>query len=464
MPRNARFNRIGDKVRGNVIVLSNYRYIFKTFHQKELIMPLRDSYENEVTVASQSALDHYDHGVHQFLGAGYGAVQAFQSAIKIDNEFALGYAALARALMMAGQMPKAKEEIIKAQQLADKLDKRQRQHIECMALVLSGQSQKARQYVKRHVSEFPRDALVAQLCASVYGLIGFSGEVAREAELLAYTSALLPHYGQDWWMMSMHALSLCETGQLAASTALMDKSLAINSRNAHAAHFKAHTQYETGEIASGRKYLSNWLKDYDDRALLHGHLNWHTALWALQDNDEEGMWNAIDASVSPGAAKGLPLVVVTDTAAILYRAQLAGISVDPQRWSKLSDYAHQYFPNTGQSFVDMHAALSHAMAGNGDRLAHIVDNAKGYAADLVKPVARAWGAIAHEKWDDALEDLVLIMGSSVRFGGSRAQRDLLELTYTNVLLKLGKSEEAQRFLTTRRQVLSTSPPLAEYIQ
>jgi tetratricopeptide (TPR) repeat protein len=426
-------------------------------------MPFKDSYENEITVASQSALDHYDQGVYQFLGAGYGAVEAFQSAIEIDNDFALGHAALARALMMAGQMPQAKEEISKAQQLGQKLDKRQRQHIECMSLVLSGQSQKARPYIKSHVTEFPRDALVAQLCASIYGLIGFSGEVGREAELLAYTSALLPHYGQNWWMMSMHALSLCETGQLEASTALMDKSLALNPRNAHAAHFKAHAQYESGEIAAGRSYLSKWLKDYDDRASLHGHLNWHGALWALQDGDEKGMWDAIDTSVSPGAAKGLPLVVLTDTAAILYRAQLTGITVDPKRWSTLSDYAHQYFPNTGQSFADMHAALSHAMAGNGERLAYIADNAKGYAGDLVKPLARAWGAIAGEKWEDALNELVLVMGTSVRLGGSRAQRDLLELTYTNVLLKLGKSDEAKRFLTTRRHILSSSPPLAEYI-
>jgi len=423
---------------------------------------LRDNYGNETSVASQEALDHYDIGIRSFLGAEFGATTAFQASIDLDEKFALGHAALARSLMMSGKMAEAKAAINHAEDLSPQLDHRQRQHIKCFALLLSGQPDKARALVKRHVQDYPRDALVAQLCSNVFGLIGFSGEVGREAELLAYTSALLPHYGEDWWMMSMHALSLCETGQIAASSRLMDKSLALNARNANAAHFKSHAQYEAGETAAGRRYLTSWLKDYDDRAVLHGHLSWHAALWALHDSDEASMWGAIDAGVGPNAAKGLPINILTDTAAILYRAELAGVSVDPERWSALSEYATRFFPETGQSFADLHAALAHAMAGNGDQLARISVTAKGFAGDLVRPAARAWQAIARRDWDAALAELVQVMGSTERFGGSRAQRDLLELTYANVLLKLGQTAEARRSLVTRRPVLAHSPPLVAF--
>jgi tetratricopeptide (TPR) repeat protein len=423
---------------------------------------LRDHYGNETLVASQAALDQYDLGIRLFLGAGFGATEAFSASIALDDGFALGHAALARSFMMSGQMPQAKAAIRRAHNLSARLDSRQQQHIECIALLLSGQPHKARVLVKCHVREYPCDALVAQLCSNVFGLIGFSGEVGREAELLAYTTMLLPHYGDDWWMMSMHALSLCETGQIEASTKLMDKSLALNSRNANAAHFKSHAQYEAGETKAGRSYLASWLSDYDDRAVLHGHLSWHSALWALHDGDEAAMWGAIDQGVGPGSAKGLPINVLTDTAAILYRAELAGVSVAPDRWSALSDYATRFFPETGQSFADMHAALAHAMAGNGDRLAHISSTAKGFAGDLVQPVARAWGAIARQEWIAALDELVQVMGSTERLGGSRAQRDLLELTYANVLLKLGQTDEARRSLTTRRPVLARTPPIAAF--
>lgn len=421
---------------------------------------LLDSYGNPISTSSQSARDHYDHGLKLFLGGEYGGLMAFQAAVSADPDFALGHAACARAAMMSAQMAEARSSIQRAQDLAAKADTRERQHIDCIGLVLSGQVPRARTAVLAHVQTYPRDALAAQLCSNVFGLIGFSGEVGREAELLAYTSSLLPHYGEDWWMMSMHALSLCETGQVVASRNLMEESLALNPRNANAAHFKAHAQYEAGETAAGRAYLTGWLAGYDDRSVLHGHLQWHSALWALHQGDADAMWQAVDTGIAPGAAKGLPINILTDTAAILYRAELAGLTVAPDRWRALSDYAAQMFPQTGQSFADLHAALSHAMAGQGDRLAHIADTATGFAGDLVKPLARAWGAIARENWAEALNELIVVLPTTERVGGSRAQRDLLELTYANVLMKLGLADEARRSLATRRPVLAAAPPLA----
>ncbi len=420
----------------------------------------QDHYGNEVSTASQAAVDHYNTGVRLFLSSAFGAVEAFRAAVDLEDGFALGHVGLARALMMAGRMPEAKAALERAQDLSEGLDHRQSQHIACFELLFSGQADRARILVQQHVRDYPRDALVAQLCTNVFGLIGFSGEVGREAALLAYTSALLPYYGEDWWMMSMHALSLCETGEIEASNRLMDKSLALNPRNANGAHFRSHAQYEAGEVTEGRRYLTDWLKDYDDRAVLHGHLTWHGALLALHDGDEAAMWQAVDKGVGPETAKGLPINILTDTAAILYRAELAGFSVDPARWLSLSDYAARFFPETGQSFADMHAALAHAMAGNGDRLAHICDTAKGFAGDLVRPIGRTWRAIARQDWETALAELVPVMSATEPVGGSRAQRDLLELTYAKVLLKLGLTEEARRSLMTRRSVLAPSPPLA----
>ncbi|NRB33552.1 MAG: tetratricopeptide repeat protein [Rhodobacteraceae bacterium] len=421
---------------------------------------MQDHYGNKVSTASNDAVTGYDRGVYLFLSGTHGAAEAFGQAIAADDGFALAHAGQARALMMGGDMAGSKAAIARADALAPGVTPREQAHIAAFVHLLSGRPADAMATVRAHVQEHPRDAMVAQLCTSVFGLIGFSGKTGREAELLAYTAGLLPHYGEDWWMMSQHAVSLCETGQLDASATLMERSLALNPRNAHGAHFKAHEQYEAGETTAGRAYLGDWITDYDRRSILHGHLSWHLALWALHDGDTDAMWAAVDHGVAPGTGHSLPINVLTDTAAIYYRAEIAGHEVAPDRWAGLSDYAANVFPQTGQSFADLHAALAHAMAGQGERLAQIAEGASGFAGDLVRPVARAWGAIARHDWAGALDGLLPAMAATERLGGSRAQRDLIELAYVNVLMRLGHSDEARHTLKLRRPVLTTKPPVS----
>ena len=46
------------------------------------------------------------------------------------------------------------------------------------------------------------------------------------------------------------------------------------------------------------------------------------------------------------------------------------------------------------------------------------------------------------------------MADHARLGGSRAQRDLLELSLLGALLKLGRDDEAKHLLALRRPVLA----------
>ena len=247
---------------------------------------LTDFYGNHLTTTTGLARDSYDIGMRAFLSANYGAQEAFSQAIEADPNFALAYLGLARAFMSSGQVAEAKAALGNAKNLLEGVTDREKSHFLCCEFILSAEAKKARIAVQNHVSEWPRDAMIAQMSTSVFGLIGFSGEAGRENALLEYTAKLLPHYGEDWWMMSMHAISLCETGQTQKSMQLMEKALNLNPRNANAAHFFAHILYEENEVSAGRDYLAAWMPNYDRRSLLHGHLSWHQALWALHDGDE----------------------------------------------------------------------------------------------------------------------------------------------------------------------------------
>jgi tetratricopeptide (TPR) repeat protein len=423
---------------------------------------LPDRHGNPLSTASQAARDAYVTGVDHILAATFGAVDAFERAVAADPGFALGHVGLARARMYEGDMAGAKTAIADANALSDGLSPREAAHVAIFDLLLQGRGAEVRGAVFAHVGEHPRDVLVAQICTNIYGLIGLSGEPGRESLQLAYTTRLMDHLGEDWWLLSVHGQALCEVGRLDEAMATMDRALALNPANANASHFKAHSLYEQGDTAAGRSFLAAWIAGYDTRALLHGHLSWHRALWALAEGDTGEVWQVYETAIAPGASRSLPINVLTDGAALLYRAEIAGLAVPPQHWRALSDYAARFFPDPGMSFADIHAALSHAMAGEGDRLARLAEAQAGFAADLVRPVARAWGAIARHDWEAALTDLAPVMADHARLGGSRAQRDLLELTWLTLLLKSGRTDEARRSALSRRPVFAQTAPVAGY--
>ena len=417
---------------------------------------MKDQYDNLITTTSPGARDHYVDAVDRLLAGQAGIVDGFEKAVEADPGFALGYAGLARGCQFSGDMAGAKAAMAKAEDLAKAGTAREQSHINAFSLLIAGKSGAAYAAIRAHVDDHPRDALVAQTCSSVFGLIGFSGQPGREAEILAYTAALLPHYGEDWWCLSQYAFALCENGVQDKASAIIDRSLDMNPHNANGAHVRSHIYYEIGEEALGLGYLVDWLKPYDRGGYLHGHLSWHAALWSLEQGDLDTMWSRIDTDVKPGVAKGLPINVLTDTASILYRAELAGVPVPKERWIDISTYATRFFPKSALGFVDVHVALAHAMAGNTEALTGLVAAPNGLTGDLVAPIAQSYGAIARENWSEAVSLLTSAMADHARLGGSRAQRDLLEFSLLGALLKLGKDDEAKRLLMLRRPALANT--------
>ena len=416
-----------------------------------------DLYDNPLSTSNQTAAEAYSTGLHRLLAAQVDMIAPFQEAIAHDPHFALAHVGLARALLNINDGPAARAAMQEAKALVANCTEREQSHIHALDLLISGKTAEAYTAIRAHMEAYPRDAMVAQTCSSIFGLIGFSGQPGREAEMLAFNAALLPHYGEDdWWCLSQYAFALCETGNLAKADRMIDRSLALNPDNANGAHIRSHIWYEVGETKAGTDYLTDWLAGYDRSGVMHGHLSWHAALWSLEQGETDRMWQIVDADVAPGAALGLPINILTDTASILFRAEVAGETVAPEQWQKVSDYARQHYPKCGNAFIDMHAALAHAMAGASEPLQEIISNPAGPAADLVPDAALACREIAAKNWAQAARHLTACMADHARIGGSRAQRDLLEHALLTCLLKLGRSGEARHLLALRRPILAQS--------
>lgn len=411
---------------------------------------LKDRYDNPLTTASPAARDAYVQGVDALLSANVDPETSFRAAIAADEGFALGHISLARTLQVYGRGPEMKAPLARALELAPKTTPREQGHIAIFERILTGKAAEALALTREHIKTWPRDAFALAPSTSVFGLIGFSGLLGREEDQLALLEPLDAAYGDDWWFRSLLAFAELEVGLYERARRNIDASLRAFERNGHAAHIRAHLYYEVGERREGLAYIKQWAKGYPRNAHIHCHVSWHQALWEMELGNSAAAWAIYHDSLHPSAAWGPQINVLTDCASFLFRSEIAGEARKPELWRDLSAYAQKWFPNPGVTFADVHAALAHAMAGDGEALAKIAEHPKGTAADVVGPFAKAFGSFARQDWAGTIGAIEPHLGEHERIGGSRAQRDLIEYAFAAAMMRSGRGADAARLLSRRR--------------
>lgn len=416
---------------------------------------LTDRYGLPITTTSQAARDAYIAGADGVLAAGDTDKADLRRAIAADPDFALAHIALARASFIVADVATARAGVAKARELAPRLTPREQGHINALALAMEGKPVDSFEATKAHLAEFPRDAMVAAPATGVFGLIGFSGRQGREPEQVAFLEPLKKHLADDWWFQAVYAFGLEELGRLDEALEQIERSMKSNPRNAHGAHIKAHVLYEMGEDKKGLDYLEGWLPAYAREGMMHCHISWHVAMFAMILGDLDKAWRVFDAQVRPGGAWGPALNVATDAPAFLWRAELAGQPRKPQAWQLVNEYVQKSFPKAGIAFVDVHRALSAVAAGDTAAIAAIVAeleersaSGKAPSGDIVPRLAKGLAAYGRGDWSGAIAVLAPALAETVRIGGSRAQRDLIVNTLLAAYLKAGQADAARKLVAS----------------
>ena len=231
---------------------------------------LTDRYGLSLSTASADARDAYVEGCDLALTFYPGAVRAYDHAIEADPGFALAHAGKAQVLMREGNVAAARAALAAAKETAAGLAEREASHIAFFDLAFAGRTDPAIAALYTHLTAWPRDALIVSSGANPNGLIGGSGRIGQKRQIATLMDSLAPHYGDDFWFLSYHAMALSEDGQLAAARAKIEQSLAMNPNNAHGAHGFAHVCYESGELDAARTFLSRWLAAYPRKAFSMG--------------------------------------------------------------------------------------------------------------------------------------------------------------------------------------------------
>lgn len=413
---------------------------------------LTDRYGLELTTSSDAARDHYVEAVDRMLSADGDIDASLQGALEADPEFALAHAAQARQhhLMMRGKDARASAE--QAVALAERATGREQRHAEIIATLVSGQVPRSLELTHEHMAEYPTDAFALAPSTGVFGSIGFSGRLGREAEHRELLEPLVTFYGDDWWFQMVYAFALLETGEWERARTLAERSLELRPNNAHGAHTLAHALFEAGADDEAVDFLGGWLPQADPGSLMDCHNWWHYVIGLINVGDLDAAFDAFRQHCLPGTSDSPAINVFTDSVSFLWRAELAGAPRDRAAWEQVLAYYQQSFRRP-IVYVDAHIGLVYAALGDADGLSACIAELRslGEAGKLpaettAAELTRAYEAFADGRWADAIAAFEPVMDDVVRIGGSRAQRDLQANTLLAAYVNEGRMDDARRFI------------------
>jgi hypothetical protein len=290
--------------------------------------------------------------------------------------------------------------------------------------------------------------------------------------LRSRVARVLPEWPRDDplrpYVLGMHAFGLEECNLYPQAEQAGREALASNARGPWAIHAVAHVMEMQGRHREGTAWLSERQPDWADDNGLSVHLWWHLALFQLEVLDTVSALALFDNHIA-GSASVVNLQWL-DCAALLWRLQLLGVDVGA-RWQALArDWADPVAYAGYYAFNDVHALL--ALLGTGDMvqaqalLAAAMQRAQAdnqaMALEVGVPLMR--GLMAYSRGDagGACAALYPLRTVAHHFGGSHAQRDLIDQTLLAAATRPDGEPALARALLNERRLAKPATPLTDH--
>jgi tetratricopeptide (TPR) repeat protein len=307
----------------------------------------------------------------------------------------------------------------------------------------------------RHLIEHPRDLLALQLAHTADLALG------RTTMLRDRIARVLPEWSESdagyGYVLGMQAFGLEECFAYEQAEDVGRRAVSLQPHDTWAVHAVAHVCEMQGRAADGIQWMNETRGAWEANNGLAVHNHWHLALMHLARGEHAAALALYDKAVVPSpTALALDLA---DASALLWRLAMRGVDVG-QRWQELAQRwrAQGLFGAVG--FLDLHAAISFAAAGDDEGMALLSRAGLGAAARpgafaewsaVAIPACEAVAAMVAGQHARCIDILLPVLPVAQALGGSHAQRDLLTLTAQEAAKRSGQRALASA-LQAQRQV------------
>ncbi|WP_341888952.1 tetratricopeptide repeat protein [Variovorax sp. YR752] len=433
----------------------------------------QDRRGNPVGTSSPEALAHAETALWRMCSFFDAPLADIDAAIAADPGWMLPHvmrAAFLLTLTEPSLLADARAALDQADLLAANAPERERAHWAAADRCAAGDWHGACAAWEQILLDHPRDLYALQWAH----LFDFYRGDARN--LRGRVARVLPEWPRDDalrpYLLGMHAFGLEECNLYPQAEAIGREAVSGEAKVPWATHAVAHVMEMQGRFDEGRRWLHEQQPVWDEGNGFAGHHWWHLALFHLEAMDLPGALALHDAH--QGSAHAVLTLQRLDGAALLWRLRLLGADGLGPRWADLADGWDLTPRDAGHSaFNDAHMLI--ALIGLGDAaraqalLAAVQRRAErgsgsntAMAREVGLPLMRGLLAFAAGEAAESIRLLAPLRETAHRFGGSHAQRDLVDQTLLAACAMPGGERALGRALLNERQLARGATPQVEH--
>jgi tetratricopeptide (TPR) repeat protein len=416
--------------------------------------------------ATAASLPHFETAVRQLSLYIDDPVATVDQALAESPEFVMAHA-LRAWLHLLGTEPAgvqiARASLAAAQKLP--ATDREQGHLTAIGHLVEGRWWAASQVLEDITIEYPRDLLALQVGHQTDFFRGDARMLRdRVARALPAWTPELPGYHA---VLGMQSFGLEETGQYAAAEKAGRRAIELEPRDGWAQHAVAHVMEMQGRPREGIAWMQKNMAGLSPNSFLAVHNWWHLALYHLDLGEIEEALALYDGPIY--SKRSRIILELIDASALLWRLNLRGLDVG-DRWQPLIEAWEPATDASTYAFNDVHAMMAFVGGHRPDLVRRLLqaqdaamatpgDNAS-FTREVGRPVALALKAFGNGCYAECVQRLRSVRNVAQRFGGSHAQRDLIDLTMIEAALRDGQPALASA-LAAERQAVRPSSPLAK---